>query len=712
MLASFFLILPWLGYQYTLEMEHFLRQGQQQALISSTRAVATALHERPKLFNQQASFLPNVEHGRDLYAYDLKNKISIDGKLNDWQSESHKNLFYAQKQTVYQKNPTTNNPISFRHMLGRQGDYLYAYLQVTDKYPTFRSKNSRFLDKSDHLIIAFSTPQNELQRYIVSPQNSGWFNAYQLNDNNSNLTQSIPSKREKRLQGYWQQTKTGYNIEFRLPVKMLGDKLGFALHTTSDSKQGNLETIVATSNTNQLTQLGTILVPSPEIKKILKGLEHSQSRLWVVDRHQRVLASTGDIHQADGLWVNDQKTINSSTWLDTVQAKILTPLYSLFYNKPSSDFIDELRGSTQLNSDFIKLALTGKSQSDWRLTSDKKAIILSAASPIFIGDKVMGMVVAEETTNGIRTLRNQVLNKLFNILLAVIVVGTLLLFLFTANIATRIRRLRDQAENIIDQNGRISTTLTPSTSSDEIGDLSRSLAEMVSRLDEYHRYLEKLPARLSHELGTPVAVVRSSLENLALLPQDETSEKYIQRSQTGIKRLNRILTNMSEATRLEQSLQSGEKIILPLYELLSSCIQGYQMTYTEHHFLLNTEQSHSNKLNINADPDFMVQCLDKLVNNAMEFSDKKQPITLILSSDKQNAIIEIENSGPLLPQYMSDELLNSMVSIRTHHNTDKTHLGLGLFIAKIICDFHHGSISIDNSQNSRGVNVTLRFPLS
>ena len=711
-LASFFLILPWLGYQYIVELENVLRQGQQQTLIGTTRAVATALHERPALFNGQASFLNSVEDGKDLYAYDLKIPITIDGKLDDWQSVYSKSFVYDNKHAIYQRksNSAQQNPISFRQIVGTKGDYLYGYLQVEDKFPTFRVPGSRMLDKNDHLIIALSSPQNKLQRYIISVQKSGWFNAYLLADKQH---AELPLQREKRIQGYWLQTEKGYNIEFRLPVEMLGNKLGFALHTTSIKATpgvvNNIENIIATSNTNDLQQLGTILVPSPEIDNILKGLSHTQSRLWVVDRHQRVLATAGDIHQAQGGWASNEDNHSEKNGWKGIENNFIKPLYSFFFNNPNSDFVDDLAGLTQLDSDFIHRALSGKSQSSWRLTSDHQAMILSAASPIFVGDKVMGMVVAEETTNGIRTLRNQALTKLFNVLITVIVIATLVLFIFTANIATRIRKLRDQAEQAIDEQGRISAALTPSTSKDEIGDLSRSLAEMVDRLGEYHRYLEKLPSRLSHELGTPVAVVRSSLENLAMQPQDEESKKYIERSQTGILRLNRILTNMSEATRLEQSLQSGENITLCLNELLNGCVQGYQMTYSEQTFIFNSASK--NNININADPDFMVQCLDKLINNAVEFNTPPDAINIRLSCEQQIALIEVENSGPLLPVDMSDELLNSMVSVRAKNTPDKTHLGLGLFIAKMICDYHHGSININNNQDNSGVIVSLRFPL-
>ncbi len=706
LISSFLLILPWLGYQYVWEMEKFLRQGQEQTLIGTTRAVATALHERPKLFNSQASFLQEVEAGKDLYAYDIKQVIQIDGLLDDWQANHKQSLFYGADYVRFQADKNSSNPISFTHMVGKRDGYLYGYLQVNDQYPVFRNPNSRQIDKNDHLIIALSSPQEKLQHYVISVHKDGWFNAFLRPNPDSDISEL---QREKRIQGYWKQTAAGYNIEFRFPLDMLGNKLGFALHTVSDKNNRRVDNIISTSNTHNLQKLGTVLVPSPEIARIIKGMSHSRSRIWVVDRHQRVLAKAGDIRQADGVWGSDEqnKQTDNSLW-DKLQNNLLAPLYSLILSPPPGDFIDDLQDSTQLNSEFIKLVLTGKSQSSWSLTKDKKAMILSAASPIMVGDKVMGIVVAEETTNGIRTLRNKALEKLFNVLLSIIIIGTLLLFVFASNIASRIRKLRDQADNAIDSQGRISVPFSPSTSGDEIGDLSRGLSDMVNRLGQYHFYLENLSSRLSHELRTPVAVVRSSLENLSLLPQNDENQKYIHRAEKGISRLNRILSSMSEATRIEQSLQSSEKEHLPVNELLDGCVQGYQMTYNEYQFELNQNDK---TLIINAEPDFIVQLLDKLVSNAMEFSEPQNPIEISLKQQAKNALITVSNIGPLLPENMSDELLKSMVSVRPQSRQNKTHLGLGLFIAKIISEFHQGEISIQNRADNLGVEVSVSLPL-
>ena len=70
-LSLFLFAIPWLGYQYVWEMESYLRTGQEQTLVGTARAVATALHERPKLFDNHASYLSDVKPGTDLYAHNI-----------------------------------------------------------------------------------------------------------------------------------------------------------------------------------------------------------------------------------------------------------------------------------------------------------------------------------------------------------------------------------------------------------------------------------------------------------------------------------------------------------------------------------------------------------------------------------------------------------------------------------------------------------------
>jgi dedicated sortase system histidine kinase len=650
-----------------------------------------------------------VKKGHDLYVYDLKTPIELNGNNDDWVSIKAFKNSYPDKQS----NNATEQ-VHFNQLLGKYGGYLYAHFEVFDPNPIKRPINNRKVTLNDHLIFAISDPQGELQRYIISVTEDGWFNAYQY-PKNSIYAEGL--KRIKSIQGIWKSTQQGYNIEFRIPLSLLGNKLGFQLNTSSNSQTGEIDNVISTSDLLDINKLGSVLIPSPEIERILLAMTHTHSRLWVVDRHQRVIATTGDIHQATGGWpieaINDN---NSSSLWSTIENKLLSPLYELLLETPDESFNDEIKDITQLNYTLIDQALTGKPVTEWRLTSDKKASILSAAHPIYIsdpntGEKVMGAVVAEETNHGILELRNQALQKMFNVLLAVILIAGTLLFIFLSSMVKRIRQLRDQSEKMIDENGRLHGQFHHSRSTDEIGDLSRGIGSMIKRLGQYHHYIEQLSSRLSHELRTPVAVIRSSLENLASLPNNEEQKKYIERSQQGIQRLNKILTSMADASRIEQSLQQAYKQPINLNELLSSCIQGYEMIYTQSLFEKKISEE---PFTVNADPDFLVQLLDKIVHNAIEFSPVGQAIKIALfrQPDKQGKVVlSIENRGELLNIDSNQDLFQSMVSIRPSSQQHDTHLGLGLYIAKMICEYHQAEINIANNRNLTGLTVTITFPL-
>ncbi|WP_394132170.1 proteobacterial dedicated sortase system histidine kinase [Shewanella maritima] len=706
-LSLFLLCLPWLGYQYVWEMEKYLRHGQEKTLEGTTQALATALHERPMLFDNQASFLTQVEKGRDLYAYPLMGPIQLDGKLQDWQSYQHRMLHYDSEHLIYQQDENLSTDISFTHMVGKYAGYLYGFFEVNDPAVVYRGKNSLRVDRNDHLVMATLTPKGDFKRYIIANTEPGWLSAYELPQDPS---QSMPVVPENRIQGHWQQTESGYNIEFRLPLEMVGSKLGFAIHNVDDPNNRQLVNIIGTSATNSVSELGTVLVPSPEIENIIKGMSHNSSRIWVVDNHGRVLAKSGDIRRSSSAWKSTELLETpESTW-SHFHSQYLLPLYYKILTRPPQDFIDSLHDSTELSGSHIERALSGKHGSTWRLTPDNKAVVLAAASPIWIDDKVMGVVIAEETTHGIRTLRNKALEKLFNVILTIMSMGTLALFIFASSISSRIRRLRDQAELAIDSQGRIKQQIEASKHRDEIGDLSRSFASIVSRLGQYTHYLENMSSRLSHELRTPVAVVRSSLEHLSLQNLDDNTEKYVNRAQEGVNRLHLIINNLSEATRLEASLTQAERGQFSLQKVVSGCMQGYQLTYPKQQFKVQIEDK---PMLCDGVPEYIAQLMDKLINNALEFSLDDTPIEVTLSQSNKQAVLKVTNQGCLLPENMHNQIFESMVSVRSQEANSKPHLGLGLYIARLITDFHHGHINANNieTQHINGVEIRVSIPL-
>jgi len=608
---------------------------------------------------------------------------------------------------------------------------------VVDDKLVYRHNNARGIFKNDHLELGLVDANNNFNRFIISNKKSGWLDAYKvesppINDLQSYLDTTAHSalskpieqpknviKVARKIQGHWLETPQGYNVELRIPMSLVGDNIAFAFHDV-DTVFTPAKSVIGSADPSTPETLGTVLVPSPEIERIVKGMSYTNSSIWVVDQHQRVLAKAGNLQKASGVWNNKRPSSNRSSnsaienaWL-TIEENWLLPLYYRFLTKPPKGFIDELYDAQRLTGKHIDQALSGSSHSQWRLTTDQTAVVLSAAYPIYINNQVHGAVIVEETTNGIRTLRNRALERLFTSILAIMLLGAITFFLFATRISNRIRTLRNQAEESIDESGRINHQLEPSTTNDEIGDLSRSFSTAVNRLSQYNHYLEGMSSRLSHELRTPIAVVRTSLENLTMHQLPEKTTPYIERAQTGINTLNLILTNMSEATNLEQMLQSTERMPFNLQQVLSGCVQGYQLVYPDFSFSLTgvdaAELTHKTP-NINGSPEHIAQLLDKVIANAVEFSDDKN-ITISLQNTTTDLTIHISNNGKLLPELMKDRLFDSMVSMRDTKRQAQPHLGLGLYIARLITEFHQGVISANDHHNPAGVTISIQLKKS
>ena len=285
------------------------------------------------------------------------------------------------------------------------------------------------------------------------------------------------------------------------------------------------------------------------------------------------------------------------------------------------------------------------------------------------------------------------------------------LTLYASRLSARIRRLRDEAEAAIDEHGRVRGAVTASVAGDEIGDLSRSFSSVLSRLAQYASYQQNMASRLSHELRTPVAVVRSSLDNLRLSTLPDEARVYIERAQLGLNRLTHILTRMTEATRFEQSLGDATRERFDLGKVVAGSVDGYRIAYPQKQFVLETPDG---EMSVLGAPELIVQMLDKLVANAIEFAGNAAPIVVRLTRSAAPSGAEVrlavENEGPPLPAAMHGRLFDSMVSVRREHAGDEPHLGLGLYIVRLIAEFHGGSVHADNRADGRGVVVTVILP--
>ena len=226
---------------------------------------------------------------------------------------------------------------------------------------------------------------------------------------------------------------------------------------------------------------------------------------------------------------------------------------------------------------------------------------------------------------------------------------------------------------------------------------------MADRLHGYNRYLESFSQRLSHELKTPVAVVRSSLENLSHSDTEEERSQYIGRATAATGRLRKILNGMSEATRLEQSFDHADKEAFDLADVISQATAAYQTLDAHHQFDYTGPES---GINLTGSPELIVQLLDKLVDNARDFTPQDGQIHIGVEQIGNHVCLSVFNQGSALPDNPDTSIFSPFVSVRK--GQEEGHLGQGLLIVQLIADFHGGRVEAENESRNDVDGVCFR----
>ena len=451
-------------------------------------------------------------------------------------------------------------------------------------------------------------------------------------------------------------------------------------------------------------QLGGAYLPSDEIEKILGVAAKTATRIWVVDSrlHVRGLAGALNVREAKKLPPGIFQQLYTSAIRPVVRLLADDPA-----NAPSEDPADATRAVMRQ----VDRALSGQPTAYPRNTSDGRATVMSAAEPIWQGDNIIAAVVVEETTSGSQAIKVAALESLLAMTLVVLLVGFGALLIFAWRLAYRVRVLQREAETAIDAQGRIRGTISGSNAKDEIGALSHSLEAILLRLSHYNHYLEQMASRLSHELRTPVAVVRSSLDNLRASGISEDGKIYVTRADEGVQRLSSLISRMSEAAQLESMLAGSEKERCDIVRLIAGCVEGYRLAFPSTLFNLSVPDA---PIMLDAIPDAIAQMLDKLVQNAVDFARSGTPVTVTLAKSGKQIRIDVENKGATLSREISANLFSSMVSSRAGLVAPRgdsiesgNHLGLGLTIVRLIAEFHHGTASAHNLPDGSGVRIEV-----
>ncbi len=676
------LALPFAGYGYVREMESALRQGQEEALLGNARAVAGVLEGRmPLLFRYAELATIGWRPGRDVYAHPLDRPVHLDGYAQDWGlTDTH----FGTPAVVSGDEPS----FGARFLTGISDRYVYLFVEVTDTDVVFAAPDGG--QGHDRVRLTLEDDAGRLQRYVIAPAAPGRVNPVRNPG-------EPDAAAELRIQGIWELTASGYHLELRIPVELTGARLGFAAIDGGGLWDAPPRGLAGTMD--ETWEAGYLMYPQPELGVLLQSARQEGQRLEVVERNGLLLGAAGAFEDRPAADRADGEPSVLTGWL-----------YGAILSRELPAFEHRRSGPGRLSADELEAAAAGDPRAAWYRTSASGDVVLAAAWPVRRGSETVAAVVLEQTSEAILTLTNRALTRLLTLTLAVTAVAAIGLLGFATRLSLRIRRLRNATEGAISPEGAIAVDIPGTGERDELGDLSRSFATLLGRLREYTDYLRTLASKLSHELNTPLAVVKSSLDNLETEPLSDEARLYAERAREGADRLRAILTAMSEATRVEQSISGAEPETFDLNELLAGNIAAYRDVYPGRRFELDLN---GEAAELDGVPDLVAQLLDKLIDNAVDFSPVDGRISVTLRQQGDAWCLTVANEGPLLPENMTAQLFDSMVSMRTEKG-DGPHLGFGLFIARLIAAFHGGTIVARNLDDGSGAafDVTLKreFP--
>lgn len=278
-------------------------------------------------------------------------------------------------------------------------------------------------------------------------------------------------------------------------------------------------------------------------------------------------------------------------------------------------------------------------------------------------------------------------------------------FLYALILAWRIKRLNKTLQTVMDDRGKINTALPSGQAKDEIGDLSRGMSTLLSQINEYTEYLKQLGSRLSHEMKTPISIVHTSLE---ILHMEQPDNEFVERALNANNRLKFILNQLSALSKLKQSIAETEVETFEINAFIEELHKGYQLTSNQITF-----KPCDNKIKMHGSKELMAQALDKLVQNALDFIGSDDIITIStnqLTKNNQYAI-KVTNTGSHINENHLPQLFDSLSSFRKQKSA-QPHLGLGLHIAKLICEFHQAALTAKNLKKTTAVEFSIIGPLA
>ncbi len=371
-----------------------------------------------------------------------------------------------------------------------------------------------------------------------------------------------------------------------------------------------------------------------------------------------------------------------------------------------------LESRTPSASDYqeVERALFGEALGVARVDG-RNRLFLSVAVPVQRYRQVLGALMVSkggaEVEAAVRDRRRDIL-LVFAFALGV----TVLLSLYLAGtIARPIRRLALAADQVRHGKGRTFEIPDFSRRGDEIGDLSAALRDMTAALWARLDAIEGFAADVAHEIKNPLTSLRSAVETVARVEDPVQQKRLMSIILDDVQRLDRLISDISGASRLDAELSRTESMPVDIAHLLESLVAARDATAQVDAPRFRLELDRTQDLTVSGMEDRLGQVLRNLVNNAITFSPPHGEIVLAAWRDGPWVVLSVSDDGPGIPDTKLTAIFDRFYTERPSGEKFGTHSGLGLSISKQIVEAHGGTIVAENRHDAQGKTCGARFTL-
>ncbi len=351
---------------------------------------------------------------------------------------------------------------------------------------------------------------------------------------------------------------------------------------------------------------------------------------------------------------------------------------------------------------------------------DDGSIILTAAAPIQKVKQVLGVALLIRDGNELEKKIEDVRVDVFRVFLGSLGITVMLSLYLSGLIGKPLKRLALAAEDVRlgrGRNGDKNVEIPDmSDRGDEIGELSLVLRDMTQALRDRMDTIERFAADVSHEIKNPLTSLRSAVETAAVVKDDKKREKLMNIIHHDVQRLDRLISDISNASRLDAELSREEMGTVNLESLLHRIRDAYKKPLAR---VDGDKDILDDKIsvliptgiitNVRGNEDRLAQVFGNIVSNALSFSPNDGTVRISVSNDDNKVIVKIEDDGPGIPENKINNIFERFYTERPAHEDYGAHSGLGLSISKQIMDAHDGSIYAENIRDKNDNRIGARF---